>query len=250
MPETTKCFCGAELVALDLDRLAESVVDHFGEFHPEIRLNPIAARNYLDAERRLTGPTQRLPELGEVETRPISPDLVDDVLEFFDRRVFADNPAWAMCYCMFHHLGGRDFPGWLERSWQENRADLEERIRTGRTTGVVAYVDGVLAGWCNCGPRAVFPDRARGVDDDRVGAVVCFAVAPPYRRHGLARLLLREAVRLLAGMGMTRVEGYPVEQPRDQAAAYVGTPELFASQGFVPDPDTPGVMTLGLGSPT
>jgi GNAT superfamily N-acetyltransferase len=228
-----------------MDELVSVGVDHWGSIHPEYELTRVSIRNYLEAEQRIDGPTERLDEIGEIVIKSVGTDVADDVLEFFDRRVFAGNPAWGMCYCMFHHLGGRYAGDWPDRTWQQNRADLSVRIDNRGTTGVVAYVDGVLAGWCNASAREAFPSLTDGADEE-IGSIVCFAVAPPYRGHGVSRRLLEAAVQLLAEQGRKVVEAYPVAEPPDGTTAYVGTLALYQEAGFDVFSDEPLVVRKSL----
>ena len=244
MREST-CACGVVLAGEDLDALVADGVDHYGSVHPELGLNETSIRNYFEAEARLDGPTERLDEIGGITVHRIEPGRRADILEFFDRRAFAGNPAWAMCYCMFHHIGGRNAPEWPQRTWEDNRTDLALRVDAGTTTGVVAYVDGELAGWCNASSRSAFPSLADG-DDDDVGSIVCFVVAPPYRGHGVARSLLDGALDLLADQGRTVAEAYPVAEPRSSASAYVGILELYEAAGFAVASTAPLVVRKDL----
>lgn len=231
---STTCFCGEIFSGEDLDSLVPVALAHFTEKHPEIGIQRHHVRDYLEAEERLTGDSDRLPEIGGVDVSPVTPEHLDEVLDFFDHDAFVGNPAWAACYCMAHHLGGGRAPEWLERTAAQNRAELITRIETGTTWGLIALVDGRVAAWCNLSPRSTIPEYV-GRDthsDDSVGSMVCFVVAPPYRRHGLAARLVEEGCRYLSERGMDQVEAYPVRKPRDDAAAYHGTVPLFAAAGF------------------
>jgi GNAT superfamily N-acetyltransferase len=76
--------------------------------------------------------------------------------------------------------------------------------------------------------------------------VVCFVVSPPYRRHGVARVLLDGAVSTFAGRGFERLEAYPVRDATDQRRAFHGTVDLFANSGFEMVSEEPLVMTRNL----
>ena len=241
----SSCECGAVLTGEDIDALVADGVEHYGSVHPELGLNETSIRNYFEAEARLDGPTDRLDKIAEITIRRIEPALKEDIIEFFDRRAFAGNPQWAMCYCMFHHVGGRHAGEWPQRTWQDNRADLSLRVDNGTTTGVVAYVGGQLAGWCNATVRSAFPEHADG-NDDEVGSIVCFVVAPPYRGHGVARSLLDGALDLLSSQGRTIAEAYPITQPRSSASAYVGTLDLYQAAGFEVASNEPLVVRKNL----
>lgn len=241
----TTCSCGAVLTGDDLDAVVEMGVGHFGEAHDQLGLNEIQIRNWVEVDQMIDGPKERLDEIGDIEIRLVSPETRDDILEFFDRRAFADNTGWGMCYCMYHHVGGGPDGEWPRRTWQENRSDLATRIDAGSTKGVVAYVDDVLAGWCNASARDQYPFRSEPPDDG-IGYVACFVVAPPYRGHGVQRALLAGAVGMLADAGFETVEGRPIREPKSAGSAFVGTLSLFESQGFEIVSDDPLRVRLAL----
>jgi len=230
---STRCFCEATFEGDD-DALAATMKDHLDVAHG-IAVGLVTARNAIERQRVLGAPPDRLAALGEVTVTPVSEQLVDDFLELFDATAFTDNVGWASCYCMFHHL---DPTTWDSRSWQTNRAEMIDRLRSGASTGVLAHVDGVVAGWVNAGPLTAYPAHRRGDGRDaRTGAIVCFVVGPAYRRHGLGMTLLDAACELLRDAGHTTVEAYPSRDPKSAAAAYHGTPEMFRRAGFSPGAD-------------
>ena len=226
---TVKCeACEAELPAEVDEMLA-----HYTEAHPQFGLTERQVRNYLERMPMLTGSTERQAQVGEVDVVPITADRVDDVLAFFDHDAFADNASWASCYCMAHHVpGGETGDEWGDRSWEDNRRDLAERIRNGSTKGVLAYDDGRVVAWCNASQRCEYPDYARGADDETTGVVTCFAVAPSHRGHGLARQMLAAAIERFPADGVTAVEGHPANNVTRPGSAYRGTIPLFTEAGF------------------
>ena len=191
-----ECFAGDARVEGDsVDVVADRFVDHARESHdwpyPEEALRNYA-RNYAEANVRLTGDTKRLSHIGEVTIHPVSQPRIDDWINFFDHDAFAGNPDWASCYCLEPHLPATDENP--ERPWREVRATMVDRLSNGGTYGYLAYVDGTPAGWVNASPRSNYgmyrmidPD---GPDPASVIGVSCFIIAPPYRRHGLAARLL------------------------------------------------------------
>ena len=195
-----------------------------------LQLTEANTRDYFEAEDRLAPVRPRVDELGDVEIHQATPGRLDDLLHFFDVEGFAGKPEWAACYCMAHHLGeGR--PDYCRAN---NRAALVDRIKDGTTTGFLAYTDGNVAAWCNASPRSTYihykgrDDR----DDDKVGSVVCFVVAPPYRKHGLARRLLDAALASFVERGFEVAEAYPNKQPSDDASAYHGPLSMYLDAGF------------------
>lgn len=241
-------ICGdVTLTGRDLDELVTVSLAHFTEHHRELGLTEVSLRNYVEASDRLTGPIERLPQIGTVEIRETSADLLDDVLAFFDHDAFVGRPEWAACYCVHHHLPEAE----RSRPWQQSREELARRIRLGTTTGVLAYVDGRLGGWCNASLRSEFPELVGRDDlaDDAVGSIFCFVVAPPYRRHGLAARLLDGACASFERRGLRVAEAYPRQSPDatpgwEDAVAFHGPLDLFLRAGFTPVAEEAGAVVV------
>lgn len=223
------CFCGVTIDAEDLDDLVAPARAHMNEAHG-FDLTEANTRDYFEAEDRLSPVRPRLDEIGAVEFHPATPDRLDDVLNFFDQEGFAGKPEWAACYCMAHHLG----EGGPDYCRANNRAALTQRINDQTTTGLLAYAGGQPAAWCNASPRSEFIHyRGRDDNDDTtVGSIVCFVVAPPYRRHGLAERLLGAALKSFSERGLELAEAYPNKQPTDDGSAYHGPLQMYMNAGF------------------
>lgn len=245
MTRSMTCHCQAVMTEADTEALIAPVKSHFDEAHPEFGLTVANVRNYLESEDRSTGPTERRETIGQIEIRPITPGSAADVAHFFDVDAFPDNPAWGSCYCMFYPRGGKGNENWGEEPWPVNREDQLARIREGKTTGMLAYVDGKMVGWCNATARGEFPGMADGADDG-VASVVCFAIAPPYRGHGVATRLLGGVISGFGDLGFACLEGHPVRDPADERAAFHGSLNLFMKFGFAIVSDEPLVVGLDL----
>lgn len=236
-----KCFgCEALIEADDADAIADAFVAHAREHHTwsyaEEALRNYA-RNYADATERLSGDTERLPEIGEITVHPISAERVDDWLQFFDRDGFAGNPDWASCYCLEPHVPApREQP---ERAWRESRATMADRIRCSMTFGYLAYVDGRPAGWVNASRRAdygLFRDiDPNGPEPVSVIGVSCFVVAPPFRRHGVASALLDRVIADAGARGAAWIEAYPHNNPDPSDPHHFRGPRsMYDERGFQP----------------
>ena len=62
------------------------------------------ARNYAEAVGRLTGETERLPEIGDVAVHPVSEDRIDDWLRFLTTMLRRQPRLGFQCYCLEPHL--------------------------------------------------------------------------------------------------------------------------------------------------
>jgi len=166
----------------------------------------------------------------------LRPDRKDDYLRFFDGDAFADNPAWASCYCVSYTLNvpPAEFD---ERTAAENRTERAAQIERGEASGVLAYAGGKVVGWCHAAPRTTLPllNGTPGFEADdaaTTGAIVCYVIAPQYRGQGLARRLLDGACEMLRERGLRRVDAYPPASAGTDAGSYHGRFGMYMGAGF------------------
>ena len=182
---------------------------------------------------------------GAITVMPLSPALRDDFLAFFDHErgpAFADNPEWATCYCHYYQVP-RALP-WKEFDGPANRRAMGARIDAAEQEGFLAYANGAVIGWVNAQPwpklrhacsRLSIPAPALAVPAHEAAAIVCFVVAAGWRRQGVARALLAEALRNFAARGIRVVDAFPWnigpgdDKPTDH---YHGSPTMFRDAGF------------------
>jgi GNAT superfamily N-acetyltransferase len=106
--------------------------------------------------------------------------------------------------------------------------------------GMLAYVDGEVAGWCGFGPRPSLPrlEHSRTipkVDDLPVWSILCFNIRVGYRRRGVAAALLAGVVDYARRSGAPGVEAYPIDPEGGRVNAtfgYVGVTPMFEKAGF------------------
>lgn len=152
--------------------------------------------------------------------------------DFFEV-VGVKKPGGGGCWCM---------------AYRDSRVPLEDRPGYMRDLcdeepgpGVLAYVDGVAAGWCSVAPRSTYRRLMNSrtipfLDDRDAWSAVCFVVRAGFRRQGLMHTLLAGAVEHARASGAAVIEGYPVVvepgEKVDVISGYVGTSRLFESAGF------------------
>ena len=162
-----------------------------------------------------------------VEVRPAT-GRWDDFASF----MVPQRPGGGGCVCMVYRNSSLDMPGRIDH--------MKSLCESKPGPGVLAYVDGEVAGWCSVAPKATHRALVNSktiphVEDEHVWSVVCFVVRPGFRRRGLMHDLLDGAIAHAQAMGAPALEGYPVDPGGgrvDQTSGYVGTVELFESHGF------------------
>jgi GNAT superfamily N-acetyltransferase len=174
----------------------------------------------------------------------LSPARCDDFLRFFDHErgpAFADNPGWARCYCHYYHVPRA--MDWSQFTAAQNRAAMTSRIETGEQEGYLACAGAEVVGWLNAHPYHKLPHACArlGVSTPdldvpafQAAALLCFVIAPAWRRKGVARALLAGALASLEARGIRVVDAFPFRsgdsnQPTDH---YHGPEALFRAAGF------------------
>lgn len=170
----------------------------------------------------------------QVEILPATADLWPALAQLFDQ---GGDPK--RCWCMYWRVRGSD---WSTFTTSRNREQLQELVsRAPRPPGLIALDEHRAAiGWVSIGPREEYARLEHSrvlarVDAEPVWSVVCFVVARPMRRQGVARQLLDAAAGYAANHGARILEAYPVETGggRTQAAwLYTGTTSMFEAAGF------------------
>jgi GNAT superfamily N-acetyltransferase len=174
--------------------------------------------------------TQPVPE--GLDVHPVTPERWDDLAELAGERGFTSG-----CWCMWWRVTSKEFD---ERHGAGLRRDLHRLVDAGPEPGLLAYVDGVPAGWVAVAPRDEYPrlDRSpklRRLDDRAVWSITCFTIDRRQRRRGVAAALLDAAVDFARQRGAEVVEAYPIDTAggkRSSADLYTGTLAMFERAGF------------------
>jgi GNAT superfamily N-acetyltransferase len=165
------------------------------------------------------------------ETRPVTPDRVDDFVA-----VANPNRRATHCWCLSHRLTAGE-----AAALGATREDAFRALATRpHPPGVVGYADGEPVAWCSIGPRAENTRLSRSrvirpLDDLPVWSVICVVVRGGHRKHGHAVRVIEGAVAWAAEQGAPAVESYPVDAAAgrvDTTMAFVGTRAMFEKAGF------------------
>ena len=191
-----------------------------------------------------------------LEIKRLSPDLINDYINFLETDAFSDNHEWAGCYCVFYH--------WNDELEAESKAceacgevgfrrrlaiDL---IQKGLLQGYLAYLDGKVVGWCNANDKtgyeslnqAKFPELWEDYDPSRkVKMVVCYTIAPQMRRMGIATKMLLQVCEDAKAEGYTYVEAFP-GTGEVTSRSYHGPYALYEKCGFIKYKDLDGMALV------
>jgi ribosomal protein S18 acetylase RimI-like enzyme len=181
----------------------------------------------------------RLPEIGEIEVRDVTSELLPAYQHFFDHVAFRDFPAWQSCYCMETHRTQSDTE-WATRTAGDNRRDMSEAIQDRKVTALLAFAGDNPVGWCNYGETTHLAGvmhrfKLEARDQEGIGSIACFVIAAPYRGHRVASQLLDAAIERLRSRGVRAIEAYPSRGGDDSAQAhYRGPLAMYERAGFEP----------------
>jgi GNAT superfamily N-acetyltransferase len=185
-----------------------------------------------------------------LDFHPLTPERWADF-----ETLFGPRGACAGCWCMVWRLRRSIFDS---QKGDGNRRAMRALVAAGEVPGILAYADGVPAGWCAVAPRERYSALERSrilkpVDDQPVWSVSCFFIAKPYRNQGVSVQLLKAVVAWVREQGGTVVEGYPVEPRKDTVPAvfaWTGLTSAFRQAGFVEcarRSETRPIMRLAIG---
>jgi GNAT superfamily N-acetyltransferase len=169
---------------------------------------------------------------GPLKARPVTPDRWRDLV-----RLFGSRGACGGCWCMLYKQTRSQFE---RMKGAGNRRALKRFIDSGRVPGLLGYIGREPVAWCAVEPRASYPSLERSrilkpVDARPVWSVVCFFVAKPWRRSGVATAILDAAANYVRRRGGRIIEGYPVapkKDPMPDVFACIGIASAFRRVGF------------------
>jgi hypothetical protein len=164
---------------------------------------------------------------------PLTPDRWNDF-----ELLFGPRGACAGCWCMYWKLPRRVFKA---GQGEQNHQNQKQLVASGKIPGLLAYVDGIPAGWMAIEPRENYPllENSRilkPLDNLSVWSITCFFVSKNFRNQGMTVALLKAGIEHVARNGGKVVEGYPIDPKREgkvpPAFVYTGLASAFLQAGF------------------
>lgn len=163
---------------------------------------------------------------------PVTPERWDDL-----EALFGANGACAGCWCMWYRMTNAEFK---KSRVEGHKNGIQALVQSGAEPGLIAYADGIPAGWVTIAPREEYVRLETSkvmapVDDAPVWSIPCFFIHRDFRRMGLMAKLIQVAVKHAQGKGAKIVEAYPYDGPDklSAASAFMGLASTFRKLGFV-----------------
>lgn len=181
-----------------------------------------------------------------IEIHKLTPDIVEDYINFFDVTPHNQKRHSAKCYCVYwcsDNCEDKDF------NTKAARRDCAVQYVNGNNIqGYLAYCDDKVVGWCNAntksdclgcigwkgmnGKRKGFIPTEESNPEIKIKSVFCFAIAPEMRRQGIASKLLERVSQDAAEDGFDFVEAYPDKEITDKSEDFVGYIKMYEKLGF------------------
>ncbi|MBA4383211.1 MAG: GNAT family N-acetyltransferase [Anaerolinea sp.] len=151
--------------------------------------------------------------------------------------LFNSNAVCTGCWCMWWRVPNKEFST-LGKDGLKNA--MRTIVHHGVEAGLIAYIDGIPAGWVTVAPRADYVRLGTSkllapVDEQPVWSIPCFFIHHNFRHQGLMTKLIEAAVDYAKAHGAEIVEAYPYAPDKKSGPAdiYTGVASSFESAGFV-----------------
>lgn len=178
-----------------------------------------------------------------IEIKRLTPELAADYFDFFENRAFTDDSPYR-CYCQVYQMTKEQEKAAYDKVDNSDigsvsRKVAERQIESGILRGYLAFNDSVAIGWCNVNDKVNFPiesctgERFYAPAEKREKAVVCFEIAPEYRRKGVAFALLQQVIADAKAEGYIAIEGFPVVRDERYEWDNPGPVRLYEKSGFL-----------------
>lgn len=173
--------------------------------------------------------------------KPLTAELNEDYLDFFDNRAFTDNNPNGPCYCTSPNQDEETIRQMVSEFKTFGVKDTVRRyavdmLNKGQIQGYLAYDEDLSVGWCNAADIESYagfvPGYARENICGKTISVVCFEIAPEYRGMGIASAFIERVCLDAKAKGYTAVEGYPKLSDSRNDFDYQGPVRLYQKAGF------------------
>ena len=173
--------------------------------------------------------------------KPLTSELNNDYLDFFDNRAFTDDNPNGPCYCTSPNQDEENIKQMVGEFKQSGvKATLRkyavEMLNKNMIHGYLAYDGEKSIGWCNAADMDSYagfvPQFARENACGKTISIVCFEIAPEYRGKGVASAFIDRVCKDAKQQGYAAVEGYAKLSDKRNEYDYQGPARLYQKAGF------------------
>jgi GNAT superfamily N-acetyltransferase len=150
--------------------------------------------------------------------------------------LFGPNGACAGCWCMWFLMTGKEFSAARKEGHKNAMRTL---VQSGFEPGLIAYADGIPAGWVALAPRESYKRLENSkilaaVDDQLVWVISCFFIHRDYRRQGMMEKLIAAAIEYARNKKIKILEAFPldVHEKTSSTSLFAGKASVFYQLGF------------------
>jgi GNAT superfamily N-acetyltransferase len=162
--------------------------------------------------------------------RPLTPSLWPALEDLFGKGGASNG-----CWCMYWRIG----PEYHKRPREKNKSALRRIVKKGPPPGLLAFDGDRAIGWCQLTPRQDLSWLNRKpafqpVENVPVWSLSCFYIRRGYRRRGVMKALIVEALKAAKCANAPALEAYPVDaaQAGSTSNMFTGTASTFRRLGF------------------
>ena len=177
-----------------------------------------------------------------ITIKPLTSDLNEDYLDFFDNRAFTDDNPNGPCYCTSPNQDEKTIKRMVKEFKkygikQTLRKYAVEMLNQNQIQGYLAFDGDLSIGWCNAADIESYsgfvPAFAKENICGKTISIVCFEIAPEYRGIGIASAFIERVCNDAKEKGYVAVEGYAkLSQKRDDFD-FQGPMQLYKKSGFI-----------------
>ena len=177
-------------------------------------------------------------------TKELSPKTWPDFVKLFSQKC-----GWQHCWCVhFHRAHALPKSEWLPTRAERgarNRRIKKALVDKGKSHGILVYIDGEPAGWCQYGRSEELPRidgnrdyralRLAQEESKQLWRITCFVVDRKFRRRGVGTAALQAALKSIKKQGGCIVEAFPVANWEGKSFGNMstgGTVSMFKKEGF------------------
>ena len=177
-----------------------------------------------------------------ITIKPLTSDLNEDYLDFFDNRAFTDDNPNGPCYCTSPNQNEETIKRMVKEFKKHEvkqtlRKYAVEMLNNSKIQGYLAFDGDLSIGWCNAADIESYsgfvPAFAKENICGKTISIVCFEIAPEYRGIGIASAFIERVCNDAKEKGYMAVEGYAKFSEKRDNFDFQGPMQLYKKAGFV-----------------